>query len=87
VRPEDFFIEDPIPGQFGMPSRSLNVTLLTELRRGPLADHEDVEVAVSLARLVHDDLERYGTDGGNELTDQGMREALLDRSAGTVSWP
>jgi len=63
VRPEDFFIEEPIPDQFGFPVRTLNVALLTQLRRGPLADHSDIEVAVPLARLIHDDLEKYGTEG------------------------
>ena len=34
-------------------------------------------MAVSLARLVHEDLERYGTAGGNEMTDEGVRDALV----------
>lgn len=77
MRPDDFFIEDAVPGPFGLPSRYLDVDLLGRIRRGPIADHEDIEVAVPLARLVHDDLERYGTSGNTEMTEQGMREALL----------
>ena len=42
-------------------SRTLNVGLLESLRRGPDAEHDDIEIAGALARLVHDDLERYGT--------------------------
>jgi hypothetical protein len=77
MRPDDFFNEDAVPGEFGLASRHLNVELLGAIRRGPVADHDDIEVAVPLARFVHDDLERYGTSGGVEMTEQGMREALL----------
>jgi hypothetical protein len=77
MRPDDFFVEDAVPREFGLASRYLNVELLGAIRRGPAADHADIEVAVPLARLVHDDLERYGTSGGTEMTEQGMREALL----------
>jgi hypothetical protein len=34
-------------------------------------------VAVALARLIHDDLEKYGTSGGEEMNDHLMREALV----------
>lgn len=77
MRPDDFFIDDDLPGAFGLPSRYLDVELLARLRRGPIPNREDIEVAVPLARLVHDDLERYGTSGAPEMTEQGMREALL----------
>jgi len=30
-----------------------------------------------LARLIHDELEKYGTDGGVELVEGEMRQALL----------
>ncbi|HEX5174241.1 MAG TPA: hypothetical protein VFV91_08875 [Gaiellaceae bacterium] len=77
MRPDDFFVEDAVPGEFGSASRYLNVELLGAIRRGSVADHEDIELAVPLARLVHDDLERYGTSGGTEMTEEGIREALL----------
>jgi hypothetical protein len=77
MRPDDFFVDDVVPGAFGLPSRYLDVELLTQVRRGPIPDREDIEVAVPLARLVHDDLERYGTSGNTEMTEHGMREALL----------
>lgn len=79
LRPDDFFAEPtaydpwgPIPGS----SRSLDTDLLTALRSGPVDDHSDIETAVGLARLVHDELEKYGTGGGEELTEQGIRDAL-----------
>lgn len=77
MRPDDFFIDDDVPGAFGVPSRYLDVELLARLRRGPIPNREDIEVGVPLARLVHDDLERYGTSGDPEMTEQGIREALL----------
>ena len=76
VRPDDFYVEDPVPGLFG-PTRRLNVDLLDDLRRGEPSDREDVEAAVPLAHLIHDELLRYGTVGGAGMTDGQMREALL----------
>ena len=77
MRPADFFIDDEgSVGLFAEPTRHINEELLAELRRRPLPDRTDIEVAVPLARLVHDDLQKYGTGGGNELDDDQMREAL-----------
>ncbi|MFI9559118.1 hypothetical protein [Nonomuraea endophytica] len=58
-------------------SRSLNSELLSELRARPLEGHDDLEVAVGLARLIHDELEKFGTGGGQELTEQEIRETLV----------
>lgn len=77
MRPDDLFLEDEGLEEFGRAPRRVDLDLLTRLRRGSVADREDVEVAVPLARLVHDDLEKYGTGGHQELTEQQMREALL----------
>ncbi len=77
MRPDEFFIEDEEPsGLFGGSTRRLDVDLVETLRRQPDPDHDDVEIAVPLARLIHDDLERFGTGGGEELTEQQMRLAL-----------
>jgi hypothetical protein len=78
VRPEGLFLEQTdLADPFGLPHRYLNVPLIEQLRREPLADHEDIEVAVALARVIHDDLERFGTGGGQEMTDVQVRESLL----------
>jgi hypothetical protein len=82
VRPDDFFVHrhHEVGGRWSptiATTRSLNHELLTALRRGPLDDHGDLEVSVGLARLIHDELEKYGTSGGEELTDEEIREALL----------
>jgi hypothetical protein len=78
MRPSDFFLQPEDDADFwGTPSRSVNVELLSELRRHPPADRTDLEVAVPLARLVHDELKKYGTGGGQELEEQDISEALL----------
>lgn len=73
MRVDDFFDDS-----HGYPegSRWFRRELVTQLRSGPLALHSDIEVAVPLARLVHDELERYGTDGGQELGEDAIRAAL-----------
>lgn len=79
VRPDDFFVETQVHAPWGPrpgAGRELDTDLLTELRAGPVHDHGDVEVAVGLARLAHEELEKYGTDNTQELTEQGIREAL-----------
>lgn len=80
MRPEDFFTApepDPLD-DLGISSKPrFNLSLVRELRSGPIAQADDVETAVALARLIHDDLEAFGTEGGEELTDAQMRESLL----------
>jgi len=79
VRPDDFFLDTTIRDPW-LPSRAgreVNEPLLRDLRVRPLAQRSDAEAAAALARLVHDDLERFGTDGGEELGAHEMREALL----------
>jgi len=77
MRPDDFFVEDPVPSSWGTTTRHLNAALVTSLRQGPVQGHDDLEVAVGLARLVHDDLERYGTEGNPETSEPEMRDAIL----------
>jgi hypothetical protein len=76
VRPEDFFIS-PAPGPLGDLDRPrFDLDLVRELRASPIEDADDAEAAVALARLVHDELEAFGTEGGEEITDAGIREAI-----------
>jgi hypothetical protein len=82
MRPDDFFVDQAhvsssLLGPGISIRRSLNTQLLTKLRRAPIDGHDDAEVAVGLARLVHDDLERFGTSGGEELTEPQIRDALI----------
>lgn len=73
VRVDDFF-KDGIGPSEG--ARYFRLELMTPLRAGPLPGRTDIEAAVPLARLVHDELERYGTDGGQELDEEEVRAAL-----------
>ncbi len=61
----------------GSTARVFRSDLVRELRSRPVALASDEEVAVGLARLVHDQLAAFGTDGDIDLTDEEMREALL----------
>jgi hypothetical protein len=74
----DDFIEDVPSHAFGVPSVSarFRVELARALRSGPVAEAPDVEIAVALTRLVHDELELYGTSGSQMLSEDDMREAL-----------
>ncbi len=78
MRPEDFFIDDE-DDMFGAPTArpQFDRDMMADIRRGPLPGHDDVEVAVALARLVHDELEVYGTSGHQQLKNPELREALL----------
>lgn len=80
MRADDFFT-DEIDPVFGAAKRVLDTGLIDRVRRGPVDERADAEVARGLARLVHDDLERFGTQGGEQLTEQQMREALLSLRA------
>jgi hypothetical protein len=73
VNVDDFF--ESYDGPFGE-QRTFRREVMKLVRAGPLEGSTDVEVAVLLARLVHQDLESFGTAGGNELTDDDMRTAL-----------
>ena len=76
VRPDEFFFDDEIPAPHGDSGRHVDVDLLTRLRTGQLDRREDIEVP-PLAILIHDELEKYGTSGGQEMSEQEMRQAIL----------
>lgn len=78
MRSDDFFNED----SFGLGGSCwFDQQLMTQLRAGPIVDRSDIEVAVPLARLAHDELERYGTDSGQILGEEDIRAALLALNA------
>lgn len=60
----------------GIPERSLNRDLVTDIARG-VGGHSDIEVAVPLARLMHNEFEAYGTRGDAVLSNEGARSALF----------
>ena len=75
MRTDDFWVDDEYD-VYDAGVRHLNLDLVKSVRSGPLSDRDDIEVAVPLAQLLHDDLEKYGTDGKQELTEPEVREAI-----------
>ncbi|MER7178535.1 hypothetical protein ABT404_03430 [Streptomyces hyaluromycini] len=73
----------------------LDVGLIESLRFGPPADHTDLDVAITLTRLLHDDFVSYGTDGRDmRLNDDTVpvvikaHRAVLERLAlKAPTWP
>lgn len=103
MRPWDFFLPDespkPAPSGWGSeleqlarPVQRLDTQLLERLLRGPDSDRDDLEVAVALARLVHEEFEGCGTSG-SLLDDEDSRlimralKAVLGRLGVTLFDP
>ena len=74
MRVDDLFSEPS--ALFPDEPRRLDTALVGALWAGPHGGHTDVEVAVPLTRLVHDELLRYGTDGGVALSEDEIRTAM-----------
>ena len=70
MTPEDFFVDDPVG------NRMLNLDLLERVRSGGIVDRSDAEIGVALLRLAHDELEAYGTDGGQRTNEAETRLIL-----------
>lgn len=75
---DDFFIEahdSDDPWGVGSPKLFLRADLLNSLRSGPLPDEDDLSTAIALTRLVHGELESYGTDGTERLNNDEISVA------------
>lgn len=84
MRPADFFvevIEDPSPNAapWDMPNSSLafDHALTDQIRRGPVEGRADVEVAIALCQLVHEQLQGYGTDSSQAIDDGEVGAAII----------
>ncbi|MCX0272884.1 hypothetical protein NLM24_19660 [Nocardia zapadnayensis] len=74
----DYFIADGFGSGFGGTHRiRFNQKLVVALRRGPLSDRLDIEAAIPLLDLVHDELLAFGTRGGEQLDDSELEAALF----------
>ncbi len=87
--PQDFFtvaeeIDYETPGRLIQSEPTFDTELVVALRRGPVEGRNDIEVAIALAALIHDDLTAYGTGGGERLTDDEMSRALAALEAVTT---
>jgi len=81
MRLEDFWLDD----QFA-PDGALrfNLVLVRQLRAAPLRDLPDVEAGIALARLLHQEFERYGTDSSQQISDTDARESMRTMVAVTT---
>lgn len=77
MTPEDFFTDGIFSDEY-----LLDVELLGQIRAGNHTGRSDVEVAVALLRLAHDELEAYGTGGTDRTDEDGIR--LILRTSRTL---
>src|SRR5574337_1243170 len=75
---DDFFAVSTEPDGWGSPTTELRVDLLDQLRAGPVAGVDDLDVAIALSGLVWDELKAYGTDGATRLDNEQI--ALAQRA-------
>ncbi len=76
MRPDEFFVDDAVLDLPGEVRPHVDRQLLTTIRTSAPGGRDDIEVAVPLAILVHEDLERYGTDGSQEMSNADMGLAI-----------
>ncbi|MBC9733934.1 abortive infection family protein [Nocardioides marmotae] len=88
MRPTDFFAEHDQsgwpPGGPGNGQPQLDEQLLARLRQGPLPDISEVAAGLGLLDLVQDELEAYGTGGGQQLDDREIAVAMTTLEAVTT---
>lgn len=73
MRVDDFWIKNAsVPDSAG----DLDLDLLERLRAGPIPDYTDLEAAIALARVLDEQLLRYGTDSSHELDNEESRLAI-----------
>ena len=74
---------DPWADDATMSSSVFNLGLMKDLRQGQIDGRSDLEVAIALAELLHDDLRHYGTDSQQQLDDQETAAAITALAAVT----
>ncbi|GAA3643958.1 hypothetical protein [Microlunatus ginsengisoli] len=89
MRVDDFFTESEVPVRQADPwglgtsttagtrnVQHFNHEMMNQLRQARLGGWAHTEVAVALCRLVHGELEAYGTGGSEKLTEDGIAIAI-----------
>lgn len=76
MRPDDFFTDGYLDGPWGRPEKVLDDSLLDRLRTGRSESKTDLEAAVALARLAHNEFKERGTSDNPRLTVEESREVL-----------
>lgn len=80
MRPDDFYVHYDDMGLEDL-EPAFNDELILALRRGPVEGYEDLEVATGLTRLIHDELEKFGTSSEHKLSEPQIRDAILALTA------
>ena len=73
MRPHDYFVDED--------GDVLDFDLLERLRLRPVAEYTNVEAALALAELLHQEFLLYGTSGDQHITDAGSREGMRTLTA------
>lgn len=76
MRAEDFFIEHEVADPWGAPRLELDPEIVKRVHAGHDLAGTDTEVAVALARLVHDEFEERATSDKTRFTNVDSRAAL-----------
>ncbi|UGQ41207.1 hypothetical protein [Rhodococcus aetherivorans] len=71
---EEFFKDVDSP--WGGTTSKFDLQLMKAIKAGPVEGRTDIEIAVALSQLVHDELTAFGTGGGQSLDDRQMAAAL-----------
>lgn len=82
MKQDAFFTEADSSDPWGSPTTQLRTDLLNQLRAGPVVGIDDLEAATALVTLVWDELQAYGTSGGQRLSDDEI--ALAQRALTTT---
>ena len=76
MRSSDFFEDVADSGDPWLTTQVLNEQLVEALRQGPIEQAGDLDAAIGMLDLVQDDLEAFGTGGGERLQNAQMVLAL-----------
>ncbi|MBM4487733.1 hypothetical protein MWT96_25180 (plasmid) [Prescottella equi] len=72
----DDFFKSARDDVWGGTKSKFDMALIKEIRAGSVAGRTDIEIAIALSQLVHDELQAFGTEGGQSLNDAQIAAAL-----------
>lgn len=78
----EFFVEDDANEPWDQPEKHLDTDRLELLVRQREVDHTDLEMALALGQLAHQEFEAFGTHGGTSIS--GEDSALVMRALRAV---
>ncbi|NKU56644.1 hypothetical protein GS881_25165 [Rhodococcus hoagii] len=81
----DDFFKSARDDVWGGTKSKFDMALIKEIRAGSVAGRTDIEIAIALSQLVHDELQAFGTEGGQSLNDAPDRRCTHSSSGGHAS--